>query len=158
MNLNVYYLWLWAMGDLDGIKLGVCGGDHLGLPWGILPSKKVVIWRVVLCSAGWRNSCRWVSSSREEKALLVFHREVKRETWRCSGCTDVKLSECHWTISKGGFPTRRLPQNHCEPLKRRYPPKRPLVGRALAGLFQQHPQDSDVPLFLPINALMWDGR
>lgn len=26
MNLNVYYLWLWAMGDLDGIKLGVCGG------------------------------------------------------------------------------------------------------------------------------------
>lgn len=84
---------------------------------------------------------------------------------KLEGVADAQMLSSESVIkpfSKGGFPTRRLPQNHCEPLKRRYPclqtPKRPLVGRALAGLFQQHPQDPDVPLFLPVNALMWDGR
>lgn len=144
-------------------QTGCMWGDHLGLPWGILPSKKVVIWRVVLCSAAWRNSCRWVSSSQEEKGPYLF--STVKSRGKLEGVADAQMLSSESFIkpfNKGGFPTRRLPQNHCEPLKRRYPclqtPKRPLVGRALAGLFQQHPQDSDVPLFLPINALMWDGR
>lgn len=54
-------------------------------------------------------------------ALLAFHSEAKRETWRRTDAQMLSSESFIKPFSKGGFPTRRLPQNHCEPLKGRYP-------------------------------------
>lgn len=75
VNLRCFYL---RIGGHDGIKLG--RKRYLGLPWGILPSKKVIAWksgnRLLLCGVD-----GFPVTSRKRVRFLSFHCETERVTW-----------------------------------------------------------------------------
>lgn len=113
-------------------QTGCMWGDHLGLPWGILPSRKVVIWRVVLCSAAWRNSCRWVSSSQEERGPYLF--STVKSRGKREGVADAQMLSSESVIKP--FPRVASPPEGCL--------------RITVSLL-----NGGTPVFKPLNDLWW---